>query len=125
MTITEQSRLNLYDSVRTHHGEEVAVTLMEMLPPVGWADIATKDDLEQVRLETTMEFEKLRLETKMEFDDVRHHIEMLRIQTSTDTEILRKTIDSKMNEMFGRQLKWTVGTMIAMQACTFGLLKMV
>ena len=89
MTITEQSRLNLYDSVRTHHGEEVAVTLMEMLPPVGWADIATKDD-------------------------VRHQIEML-----------RKTIDSKMHEMFGRQLKWTVGTMIAMQACTFGLLKMV
>ena len=107
MTITEQSRLNLYDSVRTHHGEEVAVTLMEMLPPVGWADIATKDDVRH-------QIEMLRLETKMEFDDVRHQIEML-----------RKTIDSKMHEMFGRQLKWTVGTMIAMQACTFGLLKMV
>ena len=56
MTITEQSRLNLYESMREHHGEEVAVTLMEMLPPVGWADIATKSDLEHLRSEITLSF---------------------------------------------------------------------
>jgi hypothetical protein len=32
-------------------GTEDASTLMEHLPPVGWADVATKRDLEMLRLE--------------------------------------------------------------------------
>ena len=45
MTITERTRHELHHKLRELLGEEEADTLMEHLPPVGWADVTTKDDL--------------------------------------------------------------------------------
>ena len=38
-------RLQLAEDAKRALGNESGITLMEMLPPVGWADVATKDDL--------------------------------------------------------------------------------
>ncbi len=46
MTISEQSRHELYRRLEETLGPEAAGTLMEHLPPVGWADVATKRDLD-------------------------------------------------------------------------------
>lgn len=46
MTISEQSRHELYRRLEETLGAEAAATLMEHLPPVGWADVATKRDLD-------------------------------------------------------------------------------
>ena len=46
MAITEQNRHQLYQRLEEVLGREQAATLMEHLPPVGWADVATKRDLE-------------------------------------------------------------------------------
>ena len=51
MTIDERSRHELYARLRDALGEEAATTLMEHLPPVGWADVATKRDLD-IQLES-------------------------------------------------------------------------
>jgi hypothetical protein len=48
MPITEESRFELYEKLRKALGAEEATTLMEHLPPVGWADVATKRDLERL-----------------------------------------------------------------------------
>jgi hypothetical protein len=45
MTIDERSRQRLYRKLDEIIGSEEATTLMELLPPVGWADVATKQDL--------------------------------------------------------------------------------
>jgi hypothetical protein len=45
MSIDERRRLQLAEAVKRTLGEEAGVTLMEMLPPAGWADVATKHDL--------------------------------------------------------------------------------
>ena len=62
MTVTEASRFQLRTAMGQIMSEEAADTLMELLPPVGWADVATKHDLEFLRADMHREFEKVRLE---------------------------------------------------------------
>ena len=49
MAISEESRHHLYLRLEEVLGSEEAATLMEHLPPVGWADVATKRDIEGLR----------------------------------------------------------------------------
>jgi hypothetical protein len=46
MPIDERRRLQLAEDAKRVLGDESGITLMEMLPPVGWADVATKRDLD-------------------------------------------------------------------------------
>lgn len=46
MAIDEARRHELHETARRVLGAEAGDTLMELLPPVGWADVATKQDLE-------------------------------------------------------------------------------
>ena len=48
MAITEESRHKLYKALEDSIGVQNASTLMEHLPPVGWADVATKRDLDHL-----------------------------------------------------------------------------
>lgn len=48
MAISEESRHRLYGRLEEVLGEEQAATLMEHLPPVGWADVATRRDLDHL-----------------------------------------------------------------------------
>ena len=56
MAISEEARHHLY--VRLEHtlGREEATVLMEHLPPVGWADVTTKRDLDALEDRTAMRF---------------------------------------------------------------------
>jgi len=71
MTITDADRHRLYDALVATLGEQEAAILMEHLPPVGWADVATKTDLEHLRAATKADIEHLRISTKAEFDGLR------------------------------------------------------
>jgi len=46
MAISEESRHQLHSRLDVVLGREEATTLMAHLPPVGWADVATKHDLD-------------------------------------------------------------------------------
>ncbi|MBK5221591.1 MAG: hypothetical protein JJE52_01685 [Acidimicrobiia bacterium] len=63
MAITEQNRHELYQRLEEILGPDKANTLMEHLPPVGWAQVATKDDL--LHLETRLDNKIDRLDTKL------------------------------------------------------------
>ena len=59
MAITETQRLEMHLALREVLGESVADTMMEHMPPTGWADVARKDDVARVeqridRLESRM-----------------------------------------------------------------------
>lgn len=65
MAITEAQRFEMHTKLRQELGEEVADTLMEHLPPVGWGDVATKTDLLVVSKEVATvarEVERLQVE---------------------------------------------------------------
>ena len=50
MAITEEGRHHMYSKLEAVLGHDDATMLMEHLPPVGWADVATKRDLEHLEL---------------------------------------------------------------------------
>lgn len=48
MLIDEQKRHRLHERLDEVLGPEEAVTLMRHLPPLGWADVARRSDLDQL-----------------------------------------------------------------------------
>ena len=89
MSITEASRFQLRTAIGQILDEEAADTLMELLPPVGWADVATKTDLQHLR------------------DELKG--DMLNLQL---------TIEVGVRKLIHEQTKWLITTMIAMNAVT-------
>ena len=89
MTITESTRHRLHQALIASLGEEEAATLMEHLPPVGWADVATRTDLEHLSVATKADVENLRVETKADIALLRMEFENLRVETRADIENLR------------------------------------
>jgi hypothetical protein len=60
MSVDERSRHQLYQRLQEVLGAEEATTLMEHLPPGGVIRIATKDDLESLKLELLAEIHQVR-----------------------------------------------------------------
>lgn len=49
MAVDERARHDLYRKLADVIGSEETGTLMSLLPPVGWADVATRHDLDSLR----------------------------------------------------------------------------
>ena len=96
MSITEASRFQLRTAIGQILDEEAADTLMELLPPVGWADVATKTDIQHLR------------------DEMQH----LRDELKGDMLNLQLTIEVNVRKLIHEQTKWLITTMIAMNAVT-------
>jgi len=62
MSIDERTRHKLYRTLEERLGREEADAMMDLLPPVGWADVATKHDVEDLRRNVDLQFEHLRAE---------------------------------------------------------------
>jgi hypothetical protein len=45
ISVDERGRLQLAEAAKRVFGDEAGITLMELLPPVGWADAAMQQDL--------------------------------------------------------------------------------
>ena len=69
MTIDERSRHASYLKLEEVLGSEDAEVLMEHLPPVGWADVATKRDLDHLAVATKRDLDQLAATTTK---DLRH-----------------------------------------------------
>ena len=107
MSITEASRFQLRTAIGQILSEEAADTLMELLPPVGWADVATKTDLQHLRDELKGDINSLRVATKT---DLQH----LRDELKGDMRALQLTIEATLEKRLHEQTRWLITTMIAM-----------
>ena len=58
MTIDERKRHALYRRLDDVLEREHADTMMELLPPVGWADVATKQDLANLEARLSAELQR-------------------------------------------------------------------
>ncbi|HVT19848.1 MAG TPA: hypothetical protein VHE57_00475 [Mycobacteriales bacterium] len=90
MTISEQSRHALHTRLVEVLGEQEAVVLMEHLPPVGWADVATKRDLDHLGAGLRGEIAELRgefAELRGEFAELRGEL-LLKMSDLSRTLVL-------------------------------------
>lgn len=111
MAITEDQRHDLFEGLIRVLGREKATTLMEHLPPVGWADVATKRDLDHqasvFRRDLEIETGKLRTEMHTGFADLRTDMHTgfaelraeLRAELQAESTSLRTEITDLRSEM--------------------------
>jgi hypothetical protein len=59
MALDERARHELFLRLQEVLGPERAETLMELMPPVGWADVATKRDLDALEQRVDLRFEAM------------------------------------------------------------------
>ncbi|MDQ1491749.1 MAG: hypothetical protein QOJ23_4263 [Actinomycetota bacterium] len=95
MAIDERARHQLFLRLEEHLGPEAATTLMEHLPPTGWADVATKRDLDQLRAATKSDIDQLRAATK---SDIGHHAELTRMEIARFGDELRAELHKALSE---------------------------
>jgi hypothetical protein len=118
------------------HGVEVADIIMEHSPPEGWGDLATKKELaEQGRLlRSDLETQSLLLRRDLESqmsqlrDELRGDMSQLRDELRSEMSQLRDGMSKLTSELkvelatgFAQQLKWLVGTMVALFTVMSGL----
>ena len=71
MTITDETRYHLHQKLEAMLGSDEAATLMEHLPPVGWADVATKRDLDHFALVAKQDLTLLATQLRLEMSNMR------------------------------------------------------
>ena len=93
MAITDEARNRLYNTLREKLGAEDATTMMELLPPVGWADVATKRDLDHLALLTKRDIDSLAVLTKRDIDSLALRVEGLgaNLRAEWRRELLQQT----------------------------------
>ena len=73
-------------------------------------DLATKTDIEALRLSTKADIEALRLSTKADIEAVKADIEALRLSTKSDIEALRASTKADVADAKADIIKWMFGT---------------
>jgi hypothetical protein len=95
VAVDERARHELHTRLEEAIGPEAAETLMELVPPVGWADVATKRDVDSVAVATKRDLDSLAATTKRDLDS-------LAATTKRDLDSVAAVLRSEMREMEAR-----------------------
>lgn len=99
MTVDERRRHALYERLDALLQDEHADTLMSMLPPVGWADVATKQDLHAL----SQDFRAFEARTEAGFAGVRAEMAELRTELHVGLAEVRTELHKEL-----RQQLWAI-----------------
>jgi hypothetical protein len=123
MAVDERSRHELYRRLEEVLGPDAATTLIEHLPPVGWADVATRHDLAGLEQRMDLRFE--RVEERFERVEERIKAGMFELRATFEHELRTQS------STFGNELRAQttimvfalVGVVLTMAALAFALAK--
>ena len=93
--ISDRDRRELFTALEQALGERPAASMMELLPPVGWADVARRSDLVAVRGEMA----ELRGELRGEMAELRGEMAELRAELKGEMAELRVELKGEMAEL--------------------------
>lgn len=119
MSVTDHDRRALFDRLLAVLGPTEAETMMELLPPVGWSDVARRGDLAllrgemaELRADLREEMSELRAELRGEVGDVRGEISVLRgeiAEVRGEVAELRAEVRGLTPRLIAANLTMTVG----------------
>ena len=78
MAVDERTRHEMYSGLEEKLGPHVADALMAHLPPVGWADVATKQDLAVLTNVTKQDLAALATAMSQQFEHMNARFDELR-----------------------------------------------
>jgi hypothetical protein len=105
---TEAGRHQLYEKIKEQWGDDHANELMSYLPPVGWADVATKQDIAHLRTDLDTQTALLRAEMATQGAE-------LRADMTAGFEALRAEMHKGFTDQhraFDVQLRWMLGIVL-------------
>lgn len=108
MAVDERARHELRRKLEQVLGADEAATLMAHLPPVGWADVATKHDLAQLEERMNLRFNMVDLR----FDSIDQRFDSME-------ERFEAKLDRLRGEMFQALAKQSRGTVFAVLGSVF------
>ena len=130
MAVTDAERHHLYEVLKSHLGAASADTLMNLIPPAGWADLATKADLAATKADLSAEIAGLRGEMTAGFAEVRTEIAEVRGELKAEIAGLRAdiaedlaSVRSDLLRTFGTWLFASQAGVIAAVAVLFSILR--
>jgi BMFP domain-containing protein YqiC len=136
MSVTEFERHQLFSWFEEHMGQERATTVMNLLPPTGWGDVATRRDLHvlenhidalEAKLNARIDTLDSSLNARIDTLDSRLNarIETLDSKLSTGIDTLEARLDAKLESRLGElrsDLMRTLGTwLFASQAAVIAV----
>jgi hypothetical protein len=105
VSIDERHRIALHEAARQTWGPEIAGTLMEMLPPGGWAEVATKTDVVAVKSDLSVLGKELRAEMSELRSELHTGIAGVRVEMAGLGTTLERSLRT--------HLMWMITTMVA------------
>ncbi|HZQ78669.1 MAG TPA: hypothetical protein VFE55_15140 [Acidimicrobiia bacterium] len=113
MALDDRARHELFLRLEQALGPESAETLVEMMPPVGWADVATKRDLDALEERMNLRFEIV----DQRFDALEH-----KLLAAFRGELLAQS--NIITAQTRTLLVANVGTILSLAALAFGIAKL-
>jgi hypothetical protein len=121
MAINEASRHEMHSKLEEVLGAQVANTVMEYLPPVGWADVVTKRDLDAVQVLMKRDLDVVQVLMKQDLAAVQVVMKQDLDAVRVDLDVLHLSIDGKldglrveMHREINRLLLWLFPTLVTL-----------
>jgi hypothetical protein len=99
MAVDERARHELYLQLARVLGEDQSATMMALLPPDGWADVARQHDLDRVEASLRADVGQLRTEMDLRFDRVDGRIDAVTTEMDLRFDRVDGRIDAAKNEL--------------------------
>lgn len=104
MPVDEETRHDVYQGFKQVHGAKRAAAIMQMLPPAGVPDLATKADLEKLEARLEARFEGI----DQRFEGIDQRFDRIEDRLGRLETVLREQTD--------RYVRWMLTGLIAMTA---------
>ena len=121
MAISEESRHRMYGRLEEVLGVEEAATMMAHLPPVGWADVATKRDLDAFAGLLRAEMATQGAELRTEMANVRGELAVLGTELRGEIAVLGSNLRGEISAGNAALLRTLFFGMVASNATLVGL----